>query len=562
MTALASWCLKKSSFVVWVVLLIVVLVNVIGHSSGSHKLLLWTITKQAVKSGVITDPRVIMTPPGSSAILQNSAEGLHHASTEAGIASAPHQTQFTTTSKAAQQEQQPTLQITTNDSVVESIPSLSPPLNLPSEAVQEKNHTRTMLRYDTSSQHHQHLHHFGNTTESSKGTPTSPPSRAGENVTKGKRLTSTNRSNGKQEGCVPRPVHIQAELDAATSNATPPLILYYNDIYGTPLERFIVRKDSATCYTCRSTSNQSLIMEADVVAFHYFSAQRKPLPPKYCGQLWLLMSRENPNYLHPKLNSNLQQKYDAMKQFDLTATYRLDADLPIPYLAERGARNVQNMFLKPPPMVPTVQRNSTFPVVWIASKCTTHNDRIDYVRQLLQQNNIGVQSFGACLHTSDMDVPRKSSNWSRAADHQVRTHKFYLALENSDCPYYSTEKLFRAYETGLIPIILGSRETAPLFVPNQHSAIYMQDYNTMKDLADRLQEINEDDALFESYLSYRGNLSEIDESFQKRWFEPTTPRACRLCDLVRQYKNQSLRQEDFVGVRLEHLYCNNSNPNA
>lgn len=354
-------------------------------------------------------------------------------------------------------------------------------------------------------------------------------------------------SNSEQLPCIARPKDIQDKVDARKT----PLILYYNEMYGRTLEQWFVKGDAESCYECASTSNQSLAMEADVVVFHYFYAQRHPMPPKYCDQYWVMVSRENPNNLMKVAKISLDEMYRRMQQFDISATYRLDDDIPIPYMAENGVEHVREMFLEPTPMIPTAERIKDFPVAWIASNCAAQNDRMERVRELMKY--IGVKSYGKCLNNAHMDVPRKGSQWNRAATEQVRKHKFYLAFENSDCSYYSTEKLERAFLTGLIPVVLGSPQ-ASLFVPNNHSAIYVREYPNMKAVADRLHAINNDDALFESYLSYRGNRSGIDVSFQKRWFEPKYPRACRLCDMLRrkQYSTQ------FVGVPLEHLYCNNT----
>ena len=48
----------------------------------------------------------------------------------------------------------------------------------------------------------------------------------------------------------------------------------------------------------------------------------------------------------------------------------------------------------------------------------------------------------------------------RRDDHQcedklLKSHKFYLAFENSVCKDYVTEKFFNALETGIVPVVMG-----------------------------------------------------------------------------------------------------------
>lgn len=85
-----------------------------------------------------------------------------------------------------------------------------------------------------------------------------------------------------------------------------------------------------------------------------------------------------------------------------------------------------------------------------------------------------------------------------------KKYKFVIAIENSNCKDYVTEKLVKAVESGSIPIVAG-REGRPdyrRFMP-EHSYINIYDYKTMKELADDLKRIASDKTLYESYLWYK-----------------------------------------------------------
>ena len=82
----------------------------------------------------------------------------------------------------------------------------------------------------------------------------------------------------------------------------------------------------------------------------------------------------------------------------------------------------------------------------MVSYCRTHSQREDYVEEL--RNHIHVDVYGAC---GDLSC---SSNDCMA---QVeRSHKFYLAFENSVCKDYVTEKFWNALNSTMVPVVLGN----------------------------------------------------------------------------------------------------------
>ena len=85
-----------------------------------------------------------------------------------------------------------------------------------------------------------------------------------------------------------------------------------------------------------------------------------------------------------------------------------------------------------------------------------------------------------------------------------KKYKFVIAIENSNCVDYVTEKLVKAVASGSIPIVAGrnGRPDYRRYMP-PHSYINIFDYPTIKALADDLKRIANNKTLYESYLWFK-----------------------------------------------------------
>lgn len=118
---------------------------------------------------------------------------------------------------------------------------------------------------------------------------------------------------------------------------------------------------------------------------------------------------------------------------------------------------------------------------------------------------IKIDSYGSCLNNRNGYVERMADNVDA-----YKKYKFVLAIENSNCKDYVTEKLVKAVESGSIPIIAGrdGRPDYRRFMPD-HSYINIYDYKTLKDLANDLKRIGSNKTLYESYLWYKKHEKNI-----------------------------------------------------
>ena len=87
-----------------------------------------------------------------------------------------------------------------------------------------------------------------------------------------------------------------------------------------------------------------------------------------------------------------------------------------------------------------------------------------------------------------MDCPKDSPDARDGCWKMMeKKYKFYLALENSLCPDYVTEKMFEALKHEIVPIVLGGSDYQKMFP--EKSFINMMDFNNMSSLADYLGKI-------------------------------------------------------------------------
>jgi len=124
---------------------------------------------------------------------------------------------------------------------------------------------------------------------------------------------------------------------------------------------------------------------------------------------------------------------------------------------------------------------------------------------------IKIDSYGACLNN-------RQGYGARMADNEdaYKKYKFVIAIENSNCMDYVTEKLVKAVASGAIPIVAGhnGRPDYRRYMP-KHSFINIFDYSSIKSLAEDLKRIGNNKTLYESYFWYKKhnkNLSKLKDA--------------------------------------------------
>ena len=305
-------------------------------------------------------------------------------------------------------------------------------------------------------------------------------------------------------------------------------------------------KNNCPVTNCRTTSDRSLFNESDAVIFHALQYQLKDLPKyRLPHQRFVFFLYETiPNTTIPCIGKCLPPhivKYP--HYFNWTMTHRRDSDI---YVADPyGAIGFKSDEVPPqlpvdlpagvlPPQASLMVQKQTFAelknrskkVAWFNSHCPTHSQREDYVAELSKY--IAVDIYGRC-------GPLKClTRNDRRCESLLKEYKFYLALENSICPDYVSEKFYRALDNGIIPIVYGGADYSEYAPP--HSYINIADFPSPKALADYLLLLDTNDALYMAYLRWRKHYHVIRRPM-KGW-----------CDLCRKLNDPVIEYKSYGDV--------------
>lgn len=100
-------------------------------------------------------------------------------------------------------------------------------------------------------------------------------------------------------------------------------------------------------------------------------------------------------------------------------------------------------------------------------------------------------------------------------------YKFTLALENAIGDDYITEKLWRPYHLGSVPVYLGSPSVRD-WIPNERSILVTSEFASAEALASHLKALNVEDATYEAMLRHKthatvNNVRLIEALSQRQW---------------------------------------------
>nr|XP_061822050.1 alpha-(1,3)-fucosyltransferase 7-like isoform X1 [Nerophis lumbriciformis] len=253
---------------------------------------------------------------------------------------------------------------------------------------------------------------------------------------------------------------------------------------------------------CKVMMQEALYMKADVVVFHNLelSTGRLKLPlelPRPPGQRWAWMSIQSPDN-----NGRLLVEYGGV--FNLTVNYRRDADVSIPY-----GGFVPREFGDP---VDDIPMEKTDLVCWVVSHYKDSFRRSQVYEEL--NAVIPVKVYG-----------RWSNNPLEPKDllPTISRCYFYLAFENSIAKDYITEKLWiNSYQSGAVPVVLGPPVEEYKAVAPPYSFIHVDEFASVKELAEYLQELAGDAKRYGEYMQWKRDWK-VQPSINKEW------RLCQIC---------------------------------
>ena len=301
---------------------------------------------------------------------------------------------------------------------------------------------------------------------------------------------------------------------ADTSNKT---ILFWNPLfklmdYGIGLGTEALKQHNCPMFQCNLTADRAHMDKADAVIIHgfIFHEQDKPTRTR-ADQIFVFYIYEN-----PLLTRKLTKLENFNDMFNLTFSYLNDVDTDIFLMPSV----IHKKYEADPSLVPSIDLvdSKTRAVLWIVSNCHPDTARMEYTKQLSQF--ILVDTYGACGNLSCPGGSRKN-NASCLAMLSER-YWFYLAFENSFCQDYYTEKVWNPLQHGMIPITMGGANYSNYLPPNSH--IDVQDFNSPKDLSDRLHYLMGNPEEYMEYFHWHRDY------YIERWQRPRG--FCELCQIL------------------------------
>ena len=255
---------------------------------------------------------------------------------------------------------------------------------------------------------------------------------------------------------------------------------------------------------CQLTDDRSVYHKAHAIMFHHRDINgvgNLPQEPRPWFQKWIWFNSESPaNCPHiPALND----------VFNLTSSYRLDSNIPVPYGYLTQLTPQDESFKLP-------EKDKL--VCWVVTNWNPQFKRVQLYEEM--KNHIKIEVYGRAFnrHLSGDEYNRL-----------LPSCKFYLAWENSIYRDYMTEKLFNAMSVGTVPVVLGdSRANYEEHIPGD-SFIHVDDFSSPKELAERLMYLDNNHTEYMKYFEWRQRYKVHKCNF-------VSDQVCRTCQHLKMYK--------------------------
>ncbi len=230
-------------------------------------------------------------------------------------------------------------------------------------------------------------------------------------------------------------------------------------------------------------SGEEYLNEGDVVIFHMptlkLRGEEMKRIKKRKGQLWVFWSMECEVH-HQNLHSP-----EMLSLFDIMATYKLDADIPVPYFA-----GLNDRLWRHEPVAKTELVNA-----FISSDFDQSN-RLKYLSDLM--SCLEVHSYGKAFTNRQLIDDRGP----KTKIDVISRYKFTIAFENAIAKDYVTEKFFHPLIMGSVPVYLGAPNVDE-FAPGDNCYINVNSFATVRELAEYLLMLDGNDELYNKYLSWK-----------------------------------------------------------
>jgi len=237
------------------------------------------------------------------------------------------------------------------------------------------------------------------------------------------------------------------------------------------------------------------------------------LMPRYCSEQLVIQFNHEPETYKCNL--------DSMNEHDITANYKLNSDVPIPYICGY-LDNLIEVAKKPSPTTKTKG------VALFLTKCNKNKARLDFVRELMK--HIQVDSYGKCFHNTDFPISRQAKDWQGIKHNISSQYRFLISPEGAILPGFITEKIWHAYLAQAIPIYWGTSDVFDQ-VPGNNTFLFADSFSNPKALADYIKQIEGDQKLYESFFKM-----DLTKYYRIKEQYCTMSRICAICSAAYKRK--------------------------
>lgn len=284
-------------------------------------------------------------------------------------------------------------------------------------------------------------------------------------------------------------------------NASPnPVILWWTQGFPSTSEtRYCLDNIKCDIYN-NKTINKFLHIDAYLFYGSNIDFDELPLPRRPKDIIWGFYHEESPRNVEELIHESV------LKLFNYSATYSRYSNTPFPLQYLLSVEEITSTEY----YVGTSEKNKFLediaPVLYLQSDCETSTERDAYVKELMK--HVKVDSYGTCLNNKEMPKKFTKDYLNNLYEDEflkfIAPYKFIVAIENGVCEDYITEKLWRAIKVGSVPIYFGSPSVRD-WLPNNKSAILLDEFSTPQLLAEHIHKLLENDQQYEEYLEHKTN---------------------------------------------------------
>ena len=226
--------------------------------------------------------------------------------------------------------------------------------------------------------------------------------------------------------------------------------------------------------------------------FFLWEAVKKEAPstPRPPGAFWIMATPESP---FRERNRNEFAVHALNGSINVLMSYDQSAHIWVPF----GQPVKLPSRLSAVPAWLTWNRTRT--AVIVESYCLS-KDRNAKMAQIKSAVTGGVDVMGHCGTVKHAECDARDPNCFKIL---AKTYYFYIAIENSECPDYITEKVWlNSLDAGMVPIVWSDKVDYRRLLP-PHSYINVADFASVREFAAHLQDVMDVPHLYARYHEWR-----------------------------------------------------------